>query len=693
MKAPDLRLKNRDISWLAFNHRVLQEAADPAVPLYERIKFLAIWSSNLDEFFRVRVASLRALARLKKKTKKKLDIEPEQLLKRLLKGVWLQQEEFGEIFRKRIKKDLAKEGIFLVRDNELSKKQKESVISHFRSTVFPKLSPVFLSGEKAPPFLHNRALYLIVRLRRKSDVLMKQPEQYALIEIPTARTHRFSSIPADSGQHYILFLDDVIRLGLDDLFPQHDVAGAYAIKLTRDAELELGDEYSDDLLEKVKKALGKRSQGVPARFLYDTEMPKKLLLFLQKLFGLTDDDLIPGSRFHNFSDFFSFPNPKSPSLMYEPVPPLPLFEDEGSIFDAIKEKDRLAHFPYHSYDSVLRFINDAAHDEAVHSITITLYRVARDSRVVGQLLRAANNGKDVTVFVEVKARFDEESNIFWAEELEKAGARVLYSIPNLKVHAKLCLVARKESDGIRLYAYFSTGNFNESVATQYTDFGFFTSDKRLTNESKRIFQVLRREKKKVECKHLLVSPFSMRAGFEELIDREIKHAKKGREGLIVAKMNSLEDPGMIEKLYEASNAGVKVKLIVRGICCLIPGIKGMSENIEVISIVDRFLEHARVFLFHNNGNQRLYLSSADWMKRNLDRRIEVAFPIYDKQIQQRVKEILDLQLRDNVKARLIDKKLSNRLRSTKDEIKVRSQFDSYELWSDMRPRPEFSSFP
>lgn len=687
MKTPALRLKNRDISWLAFNHRVLQEAAEPAVPLYERIKFLAIWSSNLDEFFRVRVASLRALARLKKKTKRKLDIEPEELLKRLLKGVWLQQEEFGEIFRKRIKKDLAKEGIFLVRENELSKKQKEFVISHFQSTVLPKLSPVFLSEEKAPPFLLNRALYLIVRLRRKSDEPKKQPEQYALVEIPTALLPRFFSIATEQNHHYILFLDDVIRVGLNNMFPQHVVSGAYAVKLTRDAELELGDEYSGDLLEKVKRAIGKRSEGVPARFLYDTEMPKKLLLFLQRIFLLADDDLVPGSRYHNFSDFFAFPNPKSPSLMYEPMPPLKVFKDEGSIFDKINEKDTLTHFPYHSYDSVLRFLGEAADDEAVRSIKITLYRVAKDSRVVGQLLRAANNGKDVTVFVEVKARFDEESNIFRGEELEKAGARVLYSIPNLKVHAKLCLVERAENVGIRQYAYLSTGNFNESAATQYTDFGFFTSDKRLTNEAERIFQVLRREKNKVECEHLLVSPFSMRAGFEAMIVREIKHAKKGREALIVAKMNSLEDSGMIEKLYEASNAGVKMKLIVRGICCLIPGIKGMSENIEVISIVDRFLEHARVFLFHNNGNQRLYLSSADWMKRNLDRRIEVAFPIYDKQIQQRLKEILDLQLRDNVKARLIDKKLSNRLRSTKDEIKVRSQFDSYALWSNTRPRP------
>lgn len=681
MNTKNIRLKDRDLSWLAFNHRVLQEAADRTVPLYERIKFLAIWSSNLDEFFRVRVASLRALSRLKKKTRKQLDIAPDKLLKRLLKAVWLQQEEFGDIFRTTVKKDLAKQGIFLVREHELTGTQREFVHNLFTESISSLLSPVFLSADKEAPFLHNRALYLVVHLRRKSAETTKEREQYALVEIPSTLTPRFHFLPPEDTRHHIVFVDDVIRLCLHDIFPQHDVLGAYAVKLTRDAELELGDELSGDLLEKVKKALKKRTAGPPSRFLYDTDMPKRMLQFLQKHFQLTEDDLVPGSRYHNFHDLFTLPNPKAPALMYEPMPPIRLCPADASMFDCMRRGDLLAHFPYHSYDCVLDFLREAATDPDVRSIKITLYRVARNSNVVEQLLRAARLGKEVMVFVEVKARFDEESNIFWAEELEKVGARVLYSLPNLKVHAKLCLVERAESGAPALYAYLSTGNFNENVATLYTDFGLFTSDPRLTTEVQRVFRLLCREKH-ARFAHLLVSPFTMRTEVERLIAREAKHARKGREALIIAKLNSLEDPRMIQKLYEASGDGVKIRLIVRGICCLIPGIKGMSENIEVVSIVDRFLEHARAFVFHNNGNELYYLSSADWMKRNLDRRIEVAFPVYDVALQQRIRSVLDLQLQDNVKARVINKKLDNRVRATDKREPLRSQFAIRDFWKE-----------
>lgn len=679
MKQETPRLKNRDLSWLAFNHRVLQEAADPAVPLYERIKFLAIWSSNLDEFFRVRVASLRALARLKKKTQKKLDIEPAQLLKRLLKVVWLQQEEFGDIFRNRMRKDLAKEGILLVRQNELTAAQKAAAREIFANSILPKLSPVFLSEEKEPPFLHNKTLYMIVRLRRE-DAEKKEPEQQALVEIPSTLVPRFFMFPPESGHHHIIFLDDMMRLCLDDVFPHHTILGSYAVKLTRDAELELGDEFSGDLLAKVKKALSKRGEGAPARFLFDTDMPKKLLDFLAHHFRLAEDDLVPGGRYHNFNDLFTFPNPKAPALQYDPMLPLPALQSGITVWDQLRAGDRIAHFPYHAYQCVLDFLREAADDAAVLSIKITLYRVARNSKVVEQLMRATQKGKAVTVFVEVKARFDEESNIFWAEELEKAGARVLYSIPNLKVHAKLCLVERQERRGLARYAYLSTGNFNEVAATQYTDFGFFTADARLTSEVERVFQVLHREKSKAKSEHLLVAPFSLRSRFEEMIDRETKHARKGRAARIIAKMNSLEDPAMIGKLYEAGSAGVKIDLIVRGICCLIPGLKGVSDNITVTSIVDRFLEHTRIFLFHNDGEEICLLSSADWMKRNLDRRIEVAFPIYDKTILQQLKDVLELQMRDTVKARIVDKKLENRIRSERGAQPVRSQFATYDYW-------------
>jgi polyphosphate kinase len=680
MNPENLRLKNRDLSWLAFNHRVLQEAADPTVPLYERIKFLAIWSSNLDEFFRVRVASLRAFQRLKKKTQKKLDVEPDKLLKRLLKAVTLQQEEFGTIFRGQIKRELGRQGIFLVREGELTEQQRGFVWGYFREHVRPLVEPFFLSEDKEAPFLENRALYLAIRLRRKTAIEKKESEQYVIVGIPSALP-RFLVLPHGNTHHYIMFLDDVIRACLSDVFPNHEVEASYAIKLTRDAELHIEDEFVGDLLDKVKKALTKRSEGLPSRFLYDSDMPPPMLSLIKNLFKLNDDDMVNGGRYHNFSDFFGFPNPKTPGLTYEPFPPIIRKDlEESSLFENMRRSDILLHYPFHPYGSVIKLLEESASDPDVTSIKITLYRVAKHSEVARQLIHAAQNGKQVTAFVEVKARFDEESNIRSAEEMEKAGAKVLYSIPNLKVHAKVCLITRKESAVERQYAYLSTGNFNETAARLYTDFGFFTVDERLTDEVEKVFEILCREKHKAKFRHLLVPPFTMRQRIEELIRNEIKNAKKGKAASIIAKMNSLEDPGMIEKLYEASNAGVKISLIVRGICCLIPGIKGMSENIEVVSIVDRFLEHARILVVHNGGDQLYYLSSADWMKRNLDRRIEVGFPIYDKKIQEDLNAVLDFQLRDNVKARVLNKKLDNRIRAGNAGEKVRSQYATYEWW-------------
>ncbi len=688
MKTGNLRLKNRDLSWLAFNHRVLQEAADPTVPLYERIKFLAIWSSNLDEFFRVRVASLRALQRLKKKTQKKLDIEPDKLLKRILKAVTLQQEEFGTIFRGRIKRELNKQGIFLVREEELNPLQLEFAHNYFREHVQPQLDPVFLNEDKEAPFLENKALYLTVRLRKKSITDKKEPEQYVLIGIPPALP-RFVILPQVGSRHYVIFIDDILRVGLAGLFPSHDVEASYAIKLTRDAELYIEDEFLGDLLDKVKKALGKRSEGLPSRFLYDSGMPKKMLVLLKTLFRLNDDEVVDGGRYHNFNDFFAFPNPKAPALTYEPMPPIMrkgLLQN--SLFGQMQQGDLLLHYPYHSYDTVIKFLEEAATDPDVISIKITLYRVARNSEVAQQLIRAAHNGKDVTAFVEVKARFDEESNIHWAEELEKTGARVLYSIPNLKVHAKLCLITRREARGEQKYVYLSTGNFNESAAKSYTDFGFFTADERIADEVDKVFAILCRDKYKSKFECLLVPPFTMRQRFEEMIENEMKNARKGREAFIIAKMNSLEDRNLIDALYDANNEGVRISLIVRGICCLIPGIKGMSENIEVLSIIDRFLEHARMFVFHNGGDELYYLSSADWMERNLEKRIEVAFPIYDKEIQAQLRTILDFQLCDNVKARVINKKLDNKIRMGSGGEKIRSQYESYEWWKAKSRLPD-----
>lgn len=677
-------LKDRDLSWLAFNHRVLQEAADRSVPLYERIRFMAIWSSNLDEFFRVRVAALRALQRLKKKTRKQLEIEPAKLLKRLLKAVWLQQEEFGEIYRAVMRRELARQGIFVVREHELNDVQQEHVRKVFREDILPLLSPVFLSDDKQPPFLHNRTLYLVAHLRKKSEDGRKEAEQFALIEIPSPTRPRFYVLPGDRGRHVVLFLDDVIRLCLPEMFPRHDVLGAYAVKLTRDAELDLGDELSGDLLDKVKRALRKRGEGTPCRFLYDTDMPGRVLRFLTKHFQLSEDDLVPGSRYHNLHDLTTFPNPLAPALLYEPMPRLPAWDGESDVFARIGLGDVLLHFPYHSYDGVIEFLRTAAADPDVRSVRITLYRVAPNSKVVEALMDAARRGKEVYVFVEVKARFDEESNIYWAEELQKAGASVQYSLPNLKVHAKLCLVERIENGVARLYAYLSTGNFNENAAAVYTDFGFFTADERLTTEVRRIFVVLSQRKAQARFDHMLVAPFTMRQRLEQLIEREAKLARKGREAYIIAKVNSLEDPGIIRRLYAASCDGVKIRLIVRGICRLVPGIRGMSENIEVISIVDRFLEHARAFVFGNNGDPLVFVSSADWMRRNLDRRIEVAFPIYDGILRQQIRSVLELQLADNVKARIINRKLDNRFRVTDDHEPLRSQLAIHDFWARIK---------
>lgn len=688
MKNPEYRFKNRDLSWLGFNYRVLQEARDPAVPLMERMKFLAIFSSNLDEFFRVRVASIRALSTLKKKTAKELYFDPSRLLRRIHKVVTQHQEEFGDAFRQ-IRKELAIHGTFLAGENDINSMQRAYVHSYFEKTIRPLLNPVFLHPAKEPPFLQNRQLYLVIQLRRELSEHGEYPDttQHAIVAIPADSLSRFLELPEENGHRYVMFLDDAIRACIAEVFPFHRITGIYAIKLSRDAELYIDDEYSGNLVEKIKKALSKRNAGIPSRFLYDSDMPKQLLMFLQRMWNLGDDDLVNGGRYHNFNDLFTFPGATLPS--YDHMKPLPKLDgNQESMFDEIATRDQLLYFPYHSYEPVIRFLREAADDPNVRSIDITLYRVARHSRIVEQLLRAAQQGKRITAFVEIKARFDEESNIRWAEELEKAGARILYSIPGRKVHAKLCLVTRQEGSALAKYVYLSTGNFNENAACLYTDFGFFTADTRLTDEVATVFDILGREKETAAFKHLLVAPFAMRKKFEKLIDNEIKNAGKKRPARIIAKMNSLEDRKMIAKLYEASHNGVTVSLIVRGICCLLPGLNGLSHNIQAVSIVDRFLEHARVYIFYANGKERYYLSSADWMKRNLRRRIEIAFPIYDSALQQQIRTIVDLQLQDNVKARIVDKGQTNALRGNGGK-KVRAQFAIYDVLrnSPSRNRP------
>ena len=671
-----LQIFNREMSWLAFNHRVLQEARDESVPLHEKIKFMAIFSSNLDEFFRVRVAALRNLLALKEKTKKKLDFDPGELLEQIFEYVNKQQEELGDTYRNIILNGLKENNIFLVTDSEIEKTHLNYLQPYFEHEIQPFLQPVFLLKDKATYFLHNHALYLAVKLITKTNVESKSTRaNYALVEIPTRFLPRFVTLPSNSDQYYVMFLDDVIRAFLPSIFPGYHVDSAYAIKMTRDAEIYIDDEFSGDLVDKIQKGISRRKTGAPSRFLYDLNMSKSFLKFLGEALHLSKEDLIPGGRYHNFSDFFSFPTPGPDSLQYQKLKPITskLFSVKSGIFSSIEKKDILLHYPYHSYEPVIKFLEVAAKDKEVSTINITLYRVSADSKIISNLKLAAQNGKKVTVFVEIKARFDEESNIKWAEELKRCGVKVLYSFPGLKVHAKICLVRKAKRD----YVYLATGNFNEKTAGIYTDFGLFTSRKSITSEIRRVFSHLKSKPDDSHFKTLLVAPFNMRETFYALIDKEIENALAGKQASITVKLNNLEDNKIIQRLYHASQSGVKIDLIIRGISCLVPGIKDLSENINIISIVDRFLEHTRIFVFHNGGREKVYIGSADWMKRNLSRRIEVVFPILDPDLKQNILTILNFQLQDNTKTRLIAPGLGNEYRKTESENLINAQSETY----------------
>lgn len=676
-----LPLIARDISWLSFNYRVLQEAKDPAVPLFERIKFLAIYSSNLDEFFRVRMANHRNLLRVGKKTKKQLDYNPKELVREIHSIVNKQQEEFSRIFEKQIIPELKRHRIFLKRRLDLNEQQRQFVETYFREHMLPFVQPVLLVRNKVRPFLNNAQLYLSILMQ---DLEGGQPENaYALVKIPSDHLPRFIELPAPAGQHHLIMLDDIVRHSVSWMFPGYHILDTFSIKLTRDAELYIDDEFSGDLIQKIRESLVKRHVGPASRFVYDRDMPAAFLSFLTNVFELDHYDTLREGRYHNNFDFFRFPdfglsqlkNPALPPLIYPPL------EQTDHYFGAIAERDHLIHFPYQHYDAVVRFFEEAARDPAVTHIKIVQYRVAKKSRIMQALIDAVKAGKQVTTFIEVKARFDEEANLRWGEKLEQAGVNVFYSLPGLKVHAKLALVRRVEQGTAKLYTYLSTGNFHEDTAKVYSDFGLFTANSAIVNEVARVFTYLETMKLHEEepFKHLLVGQFNLRSGLEALIDREIEEAKAGRKAFIRLKMNSLEDVTMIEKLYEASQAGVSVQLIIRGICCLIPGVPGYSENIEVISIVDRFLEHSRVFWFCHGGEDLLFLSSADWMVRNLSYRIETAFPIYDPAIKAQIQEYLLIQLADNTKARIIDSHSSNTYKKTSSALAIRSQLETYFL--------------
>lgn len=669
---------HRDISWLSFNYRVLQEAKDPAVPLLERLKFLAIYSSNLDEFFRVRVANLRNLKKVGRKTKARLGYDPGELLQEVRSVVNRQQEEFSDIFSQQIVPELARHHIYLLRRLDLNQEQKVFAEDYFHQHLLPYMMPVLLVKRKIRPFLANTHLYMAVHLRAKRKPLAES--EYALVKIPSDQLPRFVKLPSPAGRHDLIFLDDIVRNSIEWLFPGYDICDTYSIKLTRDAELYIDDEFEGDLVQKIKSSLIKRQIGPPSRFVYDREMPEHLLSYLQDVFELRKNDMLPEGRYHNNFDFFKFPDFGLHHLKYKLLPPLnhPLLHQAEDPFALISGKDCLIHVPYQNYEAVTHFFEAAANDPQVTHIKVIQYRVARHSRILQSVMQAVQKGKQVSAFVEIKARFDEASNLEWGEKMEKAGVRVYYSFPGVKVHAKLALIRRLENGKPRLYAYLSTGNFHEETAKVYADFGLFTADERLTTEIASVFSFLEnKQPPRGFFEHLLVGKFNLRPALYRLIEYEMEEAKAGREASMVLKLNSIEDKEMIAKLYEASQQGVKISMIVRGICALVPGIKGMSDNIEVISIVDRFLEHARVFIFHNGGDERIFLSSADWMERNLSFRIETTFPVYDPDLKAEVREMIDLQLNDNVKARYINEKNNNEYRRTGSELPVRAQLETY----------------
>lgn len=674
----------RDISWLSFNYRVLLEAEDETLPIYERIKFLSIYSSNLEEFYEIRVAEHRGVI-MKKNFTEESGAEAEETLAEITEEVNRQQREYYRIFSK-VLQELNRQDIYLYQDSRPEPFHEEFVHNFFNEEVFPFLSPVMIQAGDIRTFIRDRRLYLVIRMVKKSK-RMAEPDYvpdyyYALMKIPYAKVPRFIELPTHEGKHYIMFIDDIIRANLSSIFPGYVVESCYSIKISRDADIYLDDEKGGNIVENIRKKVKKRKIGALSRFMYDSNMPDDFLAFICNAFGITTDDLVLGGRYNNLQDLIKLPNPRGKELEQQVPSPMrvPFLDEMGSVFRAVKKRDILLHFPYQSFDYLIRFLMEAAFDPKVDEIKITQYRVAENSAVINTLISAAQNGKKVTVFVELKARFDEENNMSTAERMEQAGIRIIYSIPGLKVHAKVAVILRKDTeDGCkrRDFAYLSTGNFNEKTARIYSDMALLTSNAELITDINKVFAVLEGKLAGPTFRHLLVARFNMVPELTRMIHREIEHVKAGRKGRIVLKMNGLHDQNMINELYNASENGVEIDLIVRGICCLVPN-RPFSANIRMTRIVDMFLEHSRIWYFYNDGEEDLFLTSADWMRRNLNRRIETAFPILNAEIKQCIIDILKIQLQDNVKACLIDEHLHNNFKRDDNPVKVRAQLAIYE---------------
>lgn len=687
MKKPFIPHINRELSWLSFNERVLQEAEDKRNPLLERLRFLGIFSNNRDEFYRVRVATVKRLMKLGHRAIEIYGEDPEILLKQLQNKVLAQQQKFDNLYLS-ILEELKENDIYIINEKELLEEHKKFVKDFFHNEVMPSLFPILIDAKREFPFLKDKYGYLYIKLVSKQ---FPTQFKYALIEVPTKVLSRFVILPEIENKKYIILLDDVIRFNLNEIFSVfgYTCIGAYNIKLTRDAELEIDNDLSESILEKVSKGLKDRQKGNPVRFVYDKEMPEDMLNFIMKKLGMSKnkDSVIPGGRYHNFKDFINFPTLGLNHLTFQNPTPInipELDELKTPIIDYILKKDLLFHFPYESYNYLIKILQEASIDPRVQSIQITLYRLAESSRIANALINAIKNGKKVTAVVELQARFDEEHNIYWAEKLKEEGAEVIYGVRGLKVHSKLFLITGKNKNQYFKIAHIGTGNFNEKTARVYTDLSLITAHKGICKDVETVFNFYRDNLKIGEYKHLIVSPFSMRKEFTRLIYKEIKNAQKGLPAQITLKLNNLVDKEMIGHLYKASQAGVKINLIVRSACSLVTELPGYSDNITAYSIVDKYLEHARVFIFHNNGNEKIFISSADWMTRNLDHRSEVATPIYDEKIKKIIKDLIDIQLKGNQKVRIIDRHQTNKYKEIKPgEPIIRVQDKTYEYLSNL----------
>ena len=673
---------NREVSWLHFNERVLQEAVDKSTPLIERIRFLGIYSNNRDEFFRVRVATINRMIKLEKKAEIE-DTKYEVLLEQIQEIIHSQEEKFNRAFRS-LQSELADNQIYLLDEKMLTSEQSNFVYDFYKEKIRPNLFPLILDNIRSLSSIPDGSIFLSVHLSNSGD---PEKEDFALIRIPVDTVGRFLILPPENEKNYIIIMDDVIRHCLWDIFSVfgYDLYDAYTIKFTRDSELDIDNDVSKSFLELMSESVKKRKHGEPVRFVYDVNIPSVLLKKLTKKFGITkNDNLRGGGRYHNFKDFMDFPGIGDPSLQYPPAPPLPHPELEGSIsiFDVMKQKDIMLHYPYQSFQHLIDFLREASIDPLVRSIKMTFYRTAKDSAAMNALINAARNGKYVTVFMEIQARFDEEANIYWTQRLQEEGVKVIQTIPGYKVHAKLLLIRRRESGVNHFYANISTGNFNEATAKVYADDSLFTTNSDICEDIYNIFELLESRFIMPKFKTLKVAPFEVRDFFLGKLEHEITQARAGKEAWAIIKLNSVVDKRVARKLYEASQAGVKIDLIARGICVVKSGVKGLSENIHAFSIVDKFLEHSRVYIFCNSGDPEYYIASADWMQRNFDHRIEVVCPVFDPSIRQELMDMIQIQLRDNMKARLLDPDSLNDYKTSGDGGEHRAQFEIYDYFRE-----------